>query len=382
MSSGRAARGRGSKDGISLPEMEYTDLERTSRFFQNSGQGIPHSFLSLLCGVIVVSHEFDFIIAGNSLVSALDVSINSRACPGNVLNILRQTVEVTSSSPNMASGSSNEHKVEDDVVSLWVVSLGLILPFWVISPHPLNFPLISPLLRFILPLNPPPRFTSHCRLSLGSFIHSYHLPGSSALFASFCLGDHSSPHITSQGRQPSSPHFASVGDHPSPHVTSQSRLPSLPHFASVGDHPPPHVTSQGRQPLSPNIASSGNDLVPPSSKGSQSLSSDLCKGCQSSCGSTGVVSSSSSLNLAGPCASFGSQPGTSGTSREDFIPDSDNNKDDDSVREDDETSTTDKEGFSKNFKEMISLITGYFPNSKPSVSTDSDDLIRCLDVFG
>ena len=159
-------------------------------------------------------------------------------------------------------------------------------------------------------------------------------------------------------------------------------MPSSSHFALVGDHPPPHSTFQGCQPLSPNITSSGNDLVYPSSKGSQSLSSDLFKGHQYSCGSTGVGSSSSSPNHAGPCVSFGSQPGTSGTSRKDFIPDSDNYKDDTSLREDDETSTTDMKGFTKNFKEMIGLITGYFPNSKPSVSTDCDDLIHWLDIFG
>ena len=79
--------------------------------------------------------------------------------------------------------------------------------------------------------------------------------------------------------------------------------------------------------------------------------------------------------------SFGSQPGTSGTSREDFSPDSNNTKDDDSVRKDDETFSTDK-NFSEDFQEMVGLITGYFPNSKPSVSTNSNDLIPWWDVFG
>ena len=112
VSSGRAGGGGPSTDGIPLPKMEYRDLEGTSRFFQLSGQGIPPSFLSLLRGVIVVSHEFIFIIAGNSLASTLDI-FNSLACPsGNLLNILRQSVGVASSLFDLAPGSSNDRRVK------------------------------------------------------------------------------------------------------------------------------------------------------------------------------------------------------------------------------------------------------------------------------
>ena len=36
------------------------------RFFPTFGQGIHDSFLEILCGVIIVSDDFNFIIGGNS----------------------------------------------------------------------------------------------------------------------------------------------------------------------------------------------------------------------------------------------------------------------------------------------------------------------------
>ena len=123
----------------------------------------------------------------------------------------------------------------------------------------------------------------------------------------------------------------------------------------------------------PDIASSGNGLVPSSSQGSQSLSSDFPMDRQSSsCGSAGV-GSSSSLYPAVPRVSFGSQPGTtgiSGTSRENIFPFLTILRTM-TVREDDEPSSSDKEDFSKDFQEIIGLIVGYFPNWKSSASINS-----------
>ena len=51
-------------------------------------------------------------------------------------------------------------------------------------------------------------------------------------------------------------------------------------------------------------------------------------------------------------------------------------------KEDNESLSADKRDFSKDIQEMISLIMGYFPHSKPSVSSHSDVLITWFDVFG
>ena len=89
-----------------------------------------------------------------------------------------------------------------------MISLRLILWFWVVSPHPLNFPLVLPHLRFTLPHPPPPQVHQSLSPQL-VIIHPLII-------------------ITSHNRQLSSSHFTSVGNHPSPHVTSQGHQPSLP----------------------------------------------------------------------------------------------------------------------------------------------------------
>ena len=128
--------------------------------------------------VIIISHEFHFIIDGNSLANTLDVSFYLCACPsGNLLDILRQTVGVSSLSHAFASGSSNERGVEDDrslggqsgVSSLVLDRQSTSSKF---SPHfasvgvhhpPPKFPshrrLMSPQLRIIHPLISPPVFS-------------------------------------------------------------------------------------------------------------------------------------------------------------------------------------------------------------------------------
>ena len=105
----------------------------------------------------------------------------------------------------------------------------------------------------------------------------------------------------------------------------------------------------------------------------------------SPCVPAGAGSSSSTFSRSGgPRVSLGFCPGTSGTSgttHDDFLNYSDND-DDDSDKEDDESPSMGKGDFTKNFQEIFDLITGYFPQSKPSVASHSDDLIPWLDVFG
>ena len=53
-----------------------------------------------------------------------------------------------------------------------------------------------------------------------------------------------------------------------------------------------------------------------------------------------------------------------------------------SDKDDKESPSLGKGRFSKSFQEMISLITGFFPHSKPSVTSTLDKLIPRLDVIG
>ena len=98
--------------------------------------------------------------------------------------------------------------------------------------------------------------------------------------------------------------------------------------------------------------------------------------------SVGVGPSSVSCS-SDPCVCFGDYPGTSGTSHS-FSEDPLHfpNFDVASDKEDKESPSMGKREFSKAYQERIFLITTYFPQSKPSVSSESDSLIPWLDVFG
>ena len=83
----------------------------------------------------------------------------------------------------------------------------------------------------------------------------------------------------------------------------------------------------------------------------------------------------SSAHLSGPRLSIGDYLGTPATSCS--FSDIDLAFD-----KGDKKSPLAKGEFLKSFQEMISLITSFFPASKPSVYSDSDSLIPWLDVFG
>ena len=112
-------------------------------------------------------------------------------------------------------------------------------------------------------------------------------------------------------------------------------------------------------------------------------SSGFPRGSRSSPGvSAGFGPSSASCSI-GPRISFGDCPCTSGTScsfQDDSLPFTDIEAD--LIKGDKESPYLGKGEFSKSFQEMISVITSYFPNSKPSISSDSNFLIPWLDVFG
>ena len=149
--------------------------------------------------------------------------------------------------------------------------------------------------------------------------------------------------------------------------------------------------------LVPPIASlgfPGSSLVPPvahlssvaSVSGSSLAPSDFPGDLWSSPYVSAGAASSSAFGFshsAGLRVSFGSIPGTSdvfGSIGE--VPLNYTDVDDSSDEDDKESPSLGKGEFSKSFQEVISLITGFFPHSKSSVASSSDELIPWLDVFG
>ena len=74
---GRVAAAGVPSGDISLTKMEFSDLEATIRFFENSGLDIPYSVIDSLCAVVIYSDEFDFVVGGNSLADSL---VSFRVC--------------------------------------------------------------------------------------------------------------------------------------------------------------------------------------------------------------------------------------------------------------------------------------------------------------
>ena len=120
--------------------------------------------------------------------------------------------------------------------------------------------------------------------------------------------------------------------------------------------------------------------------GSSLAPSDFSKDLRSShYVSAGAASSFASvfLHSAGLRVSFGSCPDTSGASGSaGEVPLCYTDIDESSDEDDKDSPSLGKGNFSKSFQEMISLITGFFPHSKSSVTSSSDELIPWLDVFG
>ena len=123
--------------GASLPQTCFRDLEGTISCFDRSGLDLPESFQNSLRSIPVVSVEYNFAIAGRTVVDSL-ASSHSRVCSskdpipgpsqgrGSVLGVLQEIVGVTSSSlPLGASGLLSRNGV-GSLVSQFGVLFGVL----------------------------------------------------------------------------------------------------------------------------------------------------------------------------------------------------------------------------------------------------------------
>ena len=345
--------------GASFPQTCFRDLEGTISCFDRSGLDLPESFQNSLWSIPVVSVEYNFAIAGRTVVDSL-ASSHSRVCSskdpipgpsqgrGSVLGVLQEIVGVASSS--LPLGASGLHPGNG------VGSLGFCLVCWV-----------SPCLLLL-------SFLVWCRL-LCSSCHLFLPSGSSfpsslvllllvAFFSSSGHLWHSSCHLSVSlyffyGTPVASlPLVVSVGppiaslSHPfsawlSSVVSSSSPVAFSCLFSSVASCPLPGVsscssstvTSWGLAPVvtfaSPLVAPLPTpvpSLVPPLSSvvsssfpaspvsplsyvnpvASSSLPPGFPRDSRSSLSVSAGVGPSSALCSTGPHISFGDYPGTSG----------------------------------------------------------------------